>query len=86
MMLEFKHTDNKNELINVTYKTALVVQALKVLSKNNVESKELHRISKLLTKTEKVQMLSKAMRVTSWVYEQIRLICRGGSYESNRKS
>ena len=81
MMLKFKHTDNKNELINVSYKTALVVQALKALGKANVTDKELRGISKLLTENEKVKMISEAKRVTAWVYELIRKICREGGYE-----
>ena len=34
--LQFKHTDNKNEIIEVTYKTALIIQALKALGKDAV--------------------------------------------------
>ena len=73
--LKFKHTDNKNEIINISYKTALVVQALKALGKGNVTDKELRIISKLLTENEKAQMLVEAMRVTAWVYELMRKIC-----------
>lgn len=76
MTLKFKHTDNKNEIINISYKTALVVQALKVLGKGNVTKNELRSISKLLTRDEKTQMLVEAMRVTAWIYELIRRICR----------
>ena len=77
MTLKFKHTDNKNELINISYKTALAVQALKALGKDNVTDKELRGISKQLTENEKVQMLVEAKRVTAWVYELIRKICKG---------
>lgn len=81
MTLKFKHTDNKNELINISYKSALVVQALKALGKGNVTDKELRGISKLLTDDEKAQMLNEAKRVTAWVYELIRKICKEGGYE-----
>ena len=81
LMLKFKHTDNKNEIINISYKTALVVQALKSLGKSNVTDKELRSISKLLTENEKAQMFLEAKRVTAWVYELIRKICKEGSYE-----
>lgn len=76
MTLKFKHTDNKNEIINISYKTALVVQALKALGKSNVADKELRSISKLLTENEKAQMLVEAKRVTAWVYELMRKICK----------
>jgi len=79
--LKFKHTDNKNELINISYKSALVFQALKALGKGNVTDKELRGISKLLTEDEKTQMLNEAKRVTAWVYELIRKICKEGGYE-----
>ena len=76
MTLKFKHTDNKNEIVNISYKTALVVQALKALGKGNVTGKELRSISKLLNENEKAQMLVEAMRVTAWVYELMRKICK----------
>lgn len=86
VILKFKHTDNKNELINVSYKTALVVQALKALGKTNITDKELRSISKSLTEKEKEQMRSEAKRVTAWIYELIRKICKEGGCESNCKS
>ena len=81
MTLKFKHTDNKNEIIQISYKTALAVQALKALGKSNVTDKELRSISKLLTENEKAQMLAEAKRVTAWVYEFMRKICGEGAYE-----
>ena len=81
MTLKFKHTDNKNELTNISYKTALVVQALKALGKGNVTDKELRGISKLQTENEKTQMLVESKRVTAWVYELIRRISREGGHE-----
>jgi hypothetical protein len=81
MTLKFKHTDNKNEIINISYKTALVVQALKALGKSNVTDKELRSISKLLTENVMAQMLVEAKRVTAWVYELMRKICKEGGYE-----
>lgn len=74
MTLKFKHTDNKNELINISYKAALLIQALKALGKENVTHKDLHAISKMLTEVEKVQILEEAKRATAWVYELIRKI------------
>lgn len=81
MTLKFKHTDNKNELKSISYKSALVVQALKALGKGNVTDKELRGISKLLSEEEKTKMLDEAKRVTAWVYELIRKICKEGGYE-----
>lgn len=82
MTLKFKHTDNKNELINISYKSALVIQALKALGKGKITDKELRGFSKLLTEDEKTQMLNEAKRVTAWVYELIRRICMEGGYQA----
>jgi hypothetical protein len=76
MSMKFKHTDNKNELNSISYKAALVVQALKALGQENITEKELRGISKMLTKDEKGQMLDETKRVTAWVYELIRKICK----------
>jgi len=46
-----------------------------------VTDKELRSISKLLTKNEKTKMLIEAKRVTAWIYELIRIICREDTYE-----
>ena len=68
MTLKFKHTDNKNKLISISYKSALVVQVQKALGKDNITDKELRGILKLLTEDEKTQMLAGEKRVTAWVY------------------
>lgn len=81
MTLKFKHTDNKNEIINISYKTALVVQALKALGKGNVTDREISSIAQLLTGEERTQMLTEAKRVTAWVYEIIRKICKEDDHE-----
>jgi hypothetical protein len=81
MTLKYKHTDNKNEIINISYKSALIVQAIKALGKDNVTDKELCGISKMLTENEKSQIFDETKRVTAWVYEFIRKICKEGGNE-----
>jgi len=80
MTLEFKHTDNKNEVTNLSYKTALVVQALKALGRENVTEEDVFGIAKLLNDTEKAQMLVESRRVTAWVFEILRRICTVTDY------
>lgn len=82
--LKFKHTDNKNELNEVSARTALVIQALKALGKDNITEVEIQRLSTLLEKSEKQRMLSESQRVTAWVYEYIKQICGEAANESNR--
>lgn len=72
---QFKHTDNKNEIIEVAYKTALVVQALKALGKDSVTDDHIMYLSSKLTQDEKAIMLTESQRVTAWVYEIIKKIC-----------
>lgn len=74
--IKFKHTTNK-EISKLSYKTALTVQALKALGKENITDAVITRMRKALTSEEKTRMFSEAKSVTSWVYECIRIICKG---------
>ncbi len=73
--IKFKRTNNK-DVSKLSYKTALTVQALKALGKENIDDKVICRLKKLLTKQEKQIMLEEAKATTSWIYENIKLICR----------
>ena len=83
VMLKFKHTDNKNEIIEVSYQTALIIQALKALGKDNITIKDIRILSKRLTDVEKKQMLVESKRITAWVYEYIKQICAEDSQKAN---
>lgn len=74
--IKFKHTTNK-EISKLSYKTALVVQALKALGKENVDDTVIAKLKSTLTEEEKEAMLTEAKAVTSWIYEYIKIICRG---------
>ena len=73
--IQFKHTTNK-EVSKLSYKTALVIQALKALGKDKIDDTVISRLRKLLTDEEKKNMLDEAKAATSWIYEYIKLICR----------
>ena len=73
--IKFKRTTNK-EISKLSYKTALVVQALKVLGKENVNDTVLTKLKTNLTEEEKEKLLTEAKRVTSWIYEFIKIICK----------
>ena len=73
--IKFKHTTNK-EISKLSYKTALIIQALKTLGKENINDNTLNKISESLNEKEKKQMLAEAKTATSWIYEYIKLICR----------
>ena len=74
--IKFKRTTNK-EISKLSYKTALVVQALKALGKDNVDDAVLTKLKNNLSEAEKQAMLVEAKAATSWIYEYIKLICRG---------
>ena len=74
--IEFKKTTNK-EVSKLSYKTALVVQALKSLGKDNIDDIVISQLRTLLTDSEKETMLDEAKATTAWIYEFIKSICRG---------
>ena len=57
--------------------TALTIQALKALGKDNVSEQIICRLKKALSEEEKEKMLTKAKSATAWVYEYIKVICKG---------
>lgn len=75
-VIKFKRTTNK-EISKLSYKTALTIQALKALGKDNVSEQIICRLKKALSEEEKEKMLTEAKSATSWVYEYIKVICKG---------
>lgn len=73
--IKFKRTTNK-EISKVSYKTALTIQALKALGKENITDQVISRLKKILTDEEKEKMLAESKSATSWVLEFIKVICR----------
>ena len=74
---QYKHTDRKKELIGVTEKTALIIQALRALGKENIDSQTISYLSGRLDAKEKRQLLQESRYVTAWIYEAIKKICGG---------
>ena len=73
--IKYKHTTNK-EVSKLSPKTALVIQALKTLGKDNIRNDTIERIKEKTTPEERKMMLIEAQYATSWVYEAIKTICR----------
>jgi predicted transcriptional regulator of viral defense system len=73
--IKYKHTTNK-EISKLNPKTALVIQALKTLGKDNIRNKTIERIKEDTTISERKTMLKEAQYATAWIYEVIKLICR----------
>ncbi len=71
--IKFKRTTNK-EISKVSYKTALTIQALKALGKENITDDVIFELKKTLTSDEINAMFDEAKAATSWVYEYIRIM------------
>ena len=71
--ISFKHKSSK-ELLNLSFKSLLVVQAIKELGTDLTE-KQIAKISDNLSSKEKSDLLNEACGVTKWIYEIIKKIC-----------
>jgi len=75
--IKFKHTTNK-EIAGISYKTALVIQALKTLGSDKVDDKVVTKLSKGLAEKEKRALLMESQYATSWIFETIKRIIKVG--------
>lgn len=75
-VIRFKRTTNK-EISKVSYKTALVIQAVKALGKENITDEIKNKIASTTTDEEKAKMFAEAKYATSWIYDVIKEICGG---------
>jgi len=76
--IEFKHRDNR-EISGMSYKTALVIQGIKALGKDNIDEDSIKKLQGALTKEEKETMLKEAKSTFVWIYQVIEKICGGAS-------
>ena len=75
-VIRFKRTTNK-EISKISYKTALVIQALKALGKENITDEIINQIASVTTDEEKTAMFAEAKYATAWIYDVIKEICGG---------
>ena len=73
--IEFKHRNNK-EISGMSYKTAMVIQALKELGVANISKEIIEHLKHMLTSLEKELLLSEGKQTVSWIYEIIKQICK----------
>ena len=74
--LRFKRTTNK-DISKVSYKTALLIQAIKAAGKEKADDKLIKQITKMLSTDEKDAILLEAKYTTTWIYSIIKRICNG---------
>ena len=75
-VIQFKRTTNK-EISKISFKTALVIQAIKALGKDKITGDVIEKIRSLTTDEEKEQMFIEAKYATAWIYDVIKEICGG---------
>ncbi len=76
VIIQFRHRTNR-EISGLSPKTSLIIQALKTLGKERIDSEVIRKLSSILTGEEKQLMLKEARLATSWIYETIKTICGG---------
>lgn len=72
--LEFKHTANR-DIDRLSPVSALVVQALKALGKENIGAAEKRKLSAALTEENKARLLEETQHSTAWIFETVKEIC-----------
>ena len=60
----------------MSYKTALVIQAIKALGKENLDESNTQGIRRTLSVEERAALLEEAKRTTAWIYEAIKKVCK----------
>lgn len=71
--LEFKHRNNK-EISGMSLKTAMVIQALKTIGKDQITEETKEILKKQLTSDEKEKLLLEGKQTTMWIYNVIKEI------------
>ena len=71
--LEFKHRNNK-EISGMSYKTAMVIQALKTIGIDHITEDAKLILKKHLTTDEKEKLLQEGKQTTMWVYNVLKEI------------
>jgi hypothetical protein len=70
LKIYFKHVPER-EIKNLSFKTALFIQALKTLGKIHINQKFTNQVRNLFTPQEIQKMKKEAQHTTPWIYEYI---------------
>lgn len=65
------------DLVNKSYKSMLVIQALKALGQQNIDQSVLYSLKRVLSKVEIAEFLIDTQTSPSWIFEIARTINRG---------
>ena len=73
--LTFSHRSD-SQMIGMSEKTLLIIQALKAIGLGNVSDADIKQIRKRLSSEECQTILSESRHTISWIYEVIKEICK----------
>ena len=72
----FKRTASK-DISMLSYKSALIAQAIKAIGKGSINDANMKHIARLLSDEDKAAILVEGRNMTTWVYEILKSICNG---------
>ena len=73
--LKFSHRSD-SQMIGMSEKTLLIIQALKAIGQGNVSDADIKQIRKAFSSDERLMILSESRHTFSWIYEEIKEICK----------
>ena len=73
-IIRFKRTARK-DITKLSYKAALLVQAIKAIGKDRLDSEYIKKIARLMTEDEKSAILADGQYMTGWVYDAVKKTC-----------
>lgn len=74
IVIYFKHKSSK-ELLNLSYKSSLIVNAIKELGPN-IDDRSISIIRERLSSSDRNALFKETSGVTKWIYEVIKRICK----------
>ncbi len=72
--IEFKRRNN-SEISNMNTYTAMVIQALKTIGKDNITEKDIKHLRNILSKEQKENLLKESKSASKWIYSVIKKVC-----------
>lgn len=75
--IQFKHRNNR-EITGMSYKTALVIQALKEIRKENICETTVKKIRKRLSEKERIALLQESKAAPVWIHKVVLKIVNEG--------
>ena len=71
--IEFRRRTNA-EISKMSTTTAMVIQAIKAIGKENVTKEQIDSLRKRISRKDKESLLKEGKTATAWIYEKLRMI------------